>query len=373
MKNLVYFPEPEAIDKTGKSPEESTSQWLGRCTRPLAVEIRRFLNQNIACLPEDVRASFCHALKTRWLSALFELVVARTLQLLGGSLTVEQINIEGRRPDFRARFGKQPVVVEATAPKFDQKTEHEEKNHVQLRKIIESRIPEGWSVILQSLPNFGPSESKASLKKALDKIASYPPPQHDREQHHIRSKLSRGVFEFILIPRNQDSNVIAGGPVYVSFSDSKQRILQALKKKRRQVRAQDEPVLLAVLASGIVSGFGDFDEVLFGHPVTQLGRDLEPLATHFEAAGLFAKGSGLPTYSGVLAFTSLTPFSCKGPVLYIHPRSSIPLPEQFEVLERRTLRTQGIEIVPATKLNLLEELAWAKLRENPRAIENIMR
>jgi len=361
MTDLVYFPEPEVIDNTWASHGESTVQWVQRSTRPRAAEVRRFLNENIAYLPEDVRASFCHTLKTRWASALFELVVARTLQVLGGHLTLEQTNIEGRRPDFIAQFGKHVVVVEATAPEFDQETTREEKNHIQLLNIIESRVPEAWSVLLDSLPDFGPSESKASLKKALDEISHQPPSQHDRDWRDIRLELPQGILELTLIPGRHGDSPIVGGPVYTSWSDSKQRILHALKKKRSQVRAQDEPVLLAILASGSSSSFDDFDKVLFGQHVTKLGPDLRSRATYFEASGAFAKGTGPSTYSGVWAFTRLTPFSCKGPVLYIHPRSITIFPQQFEVLQRRILGAQGIEIVPATDRNLLEELNWARL------------
>jgi len=75
--------------------------------------------------------------------------------------------------------------------------------------------------------------------------------------------------------------------------------------------------------------------------------------------------AGSPTYSGVWAFTSLTPFGCKGPVLYIHPRSIAAFPQQFEVLERRILGDSCVEIVPSTVPNLLEELYWAQLEEKP--------
>jgi hypothetical protein len=361
MTDSVCFPEPGVIDNRLATRGESVPQFLQRSTHPRALEVRRFLNHNIAWLPEDARASFCHDLKKKWASTLFELVVARTLQILGGSLAFEQPNIEGRRPDFRARFGKHAVVVEATAPQFDQETVQEEKKHTQLLNIIESRVPGEWSVLLQSLPNYKPSESKASLKKALEEISNQPPPQDSRDLRPVRVLLSQGSLEFTLVPGRYGGSAIVGGPVYVSWSDAKRRILHALNKKRSQVRAEEEPVLLAILASGITAGFDDFDDVLFGHHVTELDPDLRPCVTRFDTSGAFAKGTGLPTYSGVLAFTDLTPFGCKGPVLYVHPRSIAPFPEQFEVLGRRILGDQGIEILPATDPDLLEELNWVRL------------
>jgi len=362
MTNSVCFPEPEVIDNSLATRGESVPQFLQRSKHSRAAEVRRFLNENVARLPEDARASFCNALKKRkrWESALFELVVARTLQLLGGNLTFEQPNIEGRKPDFMVQLGEHIIVVEATAPHFDQETALQEKKHSHLLTIIDSRVPEGWSVLLQSLPRFEFSESKSSLKKALDEISNQLPPQNARDWRPFRFVLPQGTLEFTLVPGRYSSSAIGGEPVYISGSDAKQRILHALNKKRSQVQAQDEPVLLAILASG-TAGFDDFDDVLFGHHVTEIDPDLRLHATRFKAAGTFGSGSGSPTYSGVLAFAGLTPFGCKGPVLYVHPRSIVPLPEQFEVLERRILGDRGIEIAPATAPDLLEELNWVRL------------
>jgi hypothetical protein len=340
---------------------ESVPEWLQRSTHPRAAKVRRFLNRNIACLPECARVSFCLALKKEpvWERALFELVVARTLQLIGASLRFEQPNAEGRRPDFTARFEELSVVVEATAPEFERQMALREKTHEQVLDVIESRVPEGWTVLLESVPDFGFSESKADLKKALDEISHQPPPEDAEDRRRFRLDLPQGVLKLVLIP-GRFGRAIGSGPVYVASSDAKGRIRHALGKKRSQVRAESQPVLLAVLGSGS-AGFDDFDEVLFGYPVIQLGPDPHAPARYFKASGAFARGSGSPTYSGVLAFTELGPFGCHGPVLYVHPRSAVALPAEFAVLERRSLGTDGIEISPASEPRLLEDLGWAKL------------
>ena len=362
MTDRVWFPEPEEVDNTRSSRDESVSQYLERSTHPHATQVRSFLNRNIDCLPEDARSSICHDLnKKEFDSVLFELVVARTLQLLGGSLRFEQQNAEGRHPDFTAQFREVTVVVEATAPKFDQDMALQENKHGRLLSIIESRVPKGWTVLLESLPDFQFSEPKTSLKQALNEISNQPPPQNAGDRRHFRFPLSQGILRFTLVPKRYGSRAIGGGPVYVGWSDAKQRIRYTLNKKRSQVRAQNQPVLLAILASGITAGFDDFDDVLFGHPVTKLSLDLQARATHFEASGTFAKGTGPSTYSGVLAFTNLSPFGCYGPVLYMHPRSVGPFPEEFDVLEIRNLSANGIEILPTTKPHLLEDLGWARL------------
>lgn len=361
VTSCVCFPKPNAIDNALTRRGESVPEWLQRSTHPRAADLRRFLNRNIACLPEDARVSLCSALKKNpvWESALFELVVARTLQLLGGSLRYEQPNAEGRHPDFTARFGERSVVVESIAPKFDQEMALRRKKHEQVLPIIESRVPEGWTVLLESVPDFGFSESTTDLKKALDEISDQPPAESAEDWRTFRFDLPQGVLKFVLIP-GRFGRAIGSGPVYVASSDAKGRIRHALGKKRSQVRAEGQPVLLAVLGSGS-AGSDDFDEVLFGYPVIQLGPDPHAPARYFKASGAFARGSGSPTYSGVLAFTELGPLGCHGPVLYVHPRSAVALPAEFAVLERRSLGTDGIEISPASEPRLLEDLGWAKL------------
>jgi len=312
-------------------------------------------------MPKDDRSSICHDLnKKDFDSSLFELVVARTLQLLGGSIRIEQPNAEGRHPDFTAQFGELTVIVEATAPEFDQGIALREKEHGPLLRIIKSRVPEGWSVLLETLPNFGASESKTSLKQALDKISNQPPPQNAEDQLRFRFTLSQGPLKFTLIPGKYGIRAIGCSPVYVDSSDAKQRIRHALDKKRSQVRSEGDPVFLAILGSGSTD-FDDFDEVLFGHFVNEFDSEQQTRVTRFAMSGMFAKGSGLPTYSGILAFTDLMPVGCQGPVLYVHPRSVGPMPEEFETLERRNLGIDGIEISPTTAPHLLENLGWVRL------------
>lgn len=366
MARCLCFPEPDAIDNTPARRGESVPLCLARSTHPRAVAVRRFVNRNIDCLPRDARASFCKVLKTRWDSALFELIIARTLQLLGATLRLEEPNLEERRPDFIARFEGLSVVVEAIAPEFDQQMTLQQKKHAQLLDIIESRVPEGWTVLLGALPDFEFSEPKADLKKALDGISNQLPPRDSEDCRPFRFDLPQGTLRFTLAPGRFGSRAIGGGPVYVGWSDAKERIRHALAKKRSQVRAQSQPVLLAILASGISAGFDDFDDVLFGHPVTELGPNLQTSTTRFDASGLFARGTGPPTYSGVLAFAELTPFGCQGPVLYVHPRLTAKLPKELGVLARRSLDTDGIKVSRSIEPHLLDDLGWAKLQESDR-------
>lgn len=354
------FPEPSVTDNTWARYGESTPSWLQRSTLPRAGEVRAFVNRNIACLPEKVRSEFCHALKVRWPSALFELVVARGLQLLGGSIEIDPGSGAERHPDFRASFDGQMIVVEAIAPVFDQDIKQEEKIHTELIPIIERCVPDGWSILLDSLPLIGPSESKTPLKRALKQIFSGPLRTED-DGRQIRIELERGILSFTLIRGVYGESPIVGSPIYVGWSDSKERILHALKKKGQQVRAQDAPVLLAVHAAGISSEFRDFDSVLFGDYVTRLDRNLRPVEMFFDPKGVFAKETSSSTYAGVWAFLDLSPFGCKGPVLYVRPGVESEMPPHFDLCERRFLREDGIYTKAGKNPRFLDQIGWAKL------------
>lgn len=354
------FSEPIATDDTWARAGESTPSWLQRSTLPRAGEVRAFVNRNIACLPEEVRSKFCHALRVRWSSALFELVVGRSLQLLGASIEVEPGSGTGRHPDFRASFDGQTIIVEAIAPVFDQDTRQEERTHAGLIPVIERYIPDGWSILLGSLPLIGPSESKAMLKKALEQVFSCPLRAEDHGRQ-IRVELEKGILSFTLIRGVYGESPIVGGPIYGGWSDSKERILHALKKKRRQMHTQNAPVLLAVHAAGMASGFDDFDSLLFGDYVTRLDQNLCPIETFFDPKGVFARETSSSTYSGVWAFLRLSPFGCEGPVLYVRPGMESEIPPHFDVCEMRFLREDGIYIKAGKNQQFLDQIGWAKL------------
>lgn len=145
------------------------------------------------------------------------------------------------------------------------------------------------------------------------------------------------------------------------MSDSKERILHALKKKGQQARAQDTPVLLAVHAAGISSEFEDFDSVLFGDYVTRLDQNLCPIETFFDPTGVWAKGKSSSKYAGVWTFVDLSPFGCKGPVLYVRPGMESEIPLHFDVCEMRFLREDGIYIKAGKNPRFLDQIGWAEL------------
>ncbi len=77
-----WLPEPSIVDDSSARRGEHTLDWLARSTLPRAKACRRFLNENLAAIPQEHQPRLFHDLRVRWKSAFFELMVLRTLQLL---------------------------------------------------------------------------------------------------------------------------------------------------------------------------------------------------------------------------------------------------------------------------------------------------
>lgn len=150
-----WFSEPSRVCDTPAYRGESTTDWLARSTSPRAREARRFLNENLSAFPESGRDAMYRALHVREHSALFELLVARTLQVLGSEIEVEPQSPSGTRVDFLARFDGSPdgtVAVEAVSPVFDADAGETVKLRTPLLDIIESMAPPGYRAWVLSLP-----------------------------------------------------------------------------------------------------------------------------------------------------------------------------------------------------------------------------
>jgi hypothetical protein len=143
-----------------------------------------------------------------------------------------------------------------------------------------------------------------------------------------------------------------------TIDDSKRVIRDAVEGKRRQSRNVPVPVLVAVDAKGIVTRLEDFDMALFGHSVAHMDQYGNQYARSFRADGLFTKGEGEPTISGVLAFTEVGFLRCSEPVLYLHPRFEGHLPDALLQLERRTLSADGVSVRQQQSRGFLEVLGF---------------
>lgn len=191
----LWFPEPVVADATDGRDDETMAEWLDRSTVPRAVEARRFLNENLAALPEQEQPQFYKLFRERWKSTLFEIIVARTLQTIGSTLVIEPEGFEGKRIDFMASFPDMVVAVEAKAPEMNRTVLQQNTENQPLVEIIKQLIPPRWWVAIARLPNIGARDSKRQFRQRIEAIfARLPPSGQDNETIEVYEELPTGLI-----------------------------------------------------------------------------------------------------------------------------------------------------------------------------------
>ncbi|MGH3147460.1 MAG: hypothetical protein ACRDTR_16815, partial [Rubrobacter sp.] len=233
---------------------------------------------------------------------------------------------------------------------------------------VEELAPSGWAVAIGSLPDLGPADSKKAFKSAVKQMLNVPPPLPGEGEREVRRELPEGEIRLTLFSKaahglREETKIVWEAPL-TTIDDSKRVIRDAVEGKRRQSRNVPVPVLVALDAKGIVTRLEDFDMALFGHSVAHMDQFGNQYATSFQADGLFAKGEGKPTISGVLAFTEVGFLRCEEPVLYLHPRFDSTLPNALMQLERRTLGADGVHVEEAQNSGFLESLGFVSLDDS---------
>jgi hypothetical protein len=362
---MIFIPEPAETDDTIGRREEDIFSRLSRSTLPTAAAGRQFINRNLAVLPAPMQGPILQGLQTRWETAFFELVVARTLQILGSTLVAEQALASGRRPDFEATFPDGTVLVEATTPVIDREFADTIKRRNPLLQIVESAVPPGWRVLVDELPDIGHNESKRSFKQAVQEmLADLPPPAGSSARRHVRRDVSGGVVALTLLPGEPGANPIWLEPSAGGFSDAVERIRHAVDEKRSQVRQAAVPAILAINATGFgLTDTPEFDVALLGSRVAIADRSRMIVAHRFDPNGAFrpdARRTRPPTFAAALAYTEVGFRPSPEPILYVHPDFDGTLPEGLMQLERRTCvaGAVSVQVVPAKVRDVLAPLAF---------------
>lgn len=345
---------------------EHTLDWLARSTWSRASACRDFLNRNLAALPPNLQPVFSHALtrKSKWSSAFFELIVARFLQVIGASIEVEQINAEGKRPDFLAVSDETAFVVEAVSPVINASLGEEERRRIPLLDFIEANAPEGWYVSVRSLPRLGPNDSKRTFRTRVLKMLAAIPSGGDAYEIELAEELSEGIVRLHLWPAGTGMHRLASEPALATIDNTEQRIRYAVQRKRSQVRSSYAPVLLAINATGIGSDIEDFDRALFGRTYSRVDWQGNEVERGFEPDGVFMNtGDDAPTYAGVLAFLKTGFFGVSDPILYLHPRFSGIIPQPLLQLEQRSYDgyTRTIKVTEAKETGTLTSLGFVSI------------
>jgi hypothetical protein len=353
------FPEPTTPDLALGRDGEGMPSFLARSTMPHAIELRRFVNANLRLLPPDVSTSLCKALHGEYFRpSLFELVVARTFQILGTrELTYETEIQTGSQPDLQATFNDAAVIMDATVPEFDAEIIRNWKSQQPLIKVIEDEIPAGWSFFVESLPDLGPDDSRKDFKKAIRaefaKLANLEVPPEALsplapDSRAVFVELDRGSISLRLGGRPSSwQRAYAGGPASGAFGDTNSHVERALRRKRHQLRGAGAPALVAI-AGGMGERIDDFDIALFGTTFERHDEHRRVVEVGFNPTGIWGRlRDGESVVAGMLVFCRWQWTLGDDPVLYMNPRFSGSLPRALEVLHRRGIRDGTIASTPA--------------------------
>jgi hypothetical protein len=261
---MSWLIEPTVPDDTLARRGEHTLDWLARSTHPRAKEVRRFLNESLSVLPANADSIFLRAFRERWASSLFEIIVYRMLHVIGASIQIEEENTDGTRPDYTVNFSNSTVIVEATAPIYNASAGVEFGNYEPLLEIIERELPPDTQVMVMSLPQLGPADSKKRFREAVRQLGSGIPLSGASQPIEAVTNISEGEIHLIFFPGRSAYPRVLCEPAVSFFDNSQQRIVSAVRKKRKQARNAAAPVLLAI-QGGIATDWNDFDMALFGH------------------------------------------------------------------------------------------------------------
>ena len=196
-------------------------------------------------------------LHERWHSAFFELIVGRTLQVLAATIEVEPGGASDTRVDFVARFPDATVAVEAVSPIFGSDVGETIKRRNPLLDIVESVSPPDVWVLVSSLPDLGPQDSKKRFRSTVRRLLA--------EARDVTSspvdvveKLPEGTVRLRLAKKGAavpPGRLVGIEPALTTWDDIERRVRRAIARKRRQGRAASVPALVAVHSTGIASSY----------------------------------------------------------------------------------------------------------------------
>ena len=362
----TWLPEPLTKDDSPARDNETWFDWLSRCTSLKGRESRRFLNHNINALPSDWQPRLFEHMRTReWHSVFFEMVVGRTLQVLGASIAVEvQVKDTNKQPDFIATFADATVTVEATVPELNRFAGKQMSANEDLVRIIESLTPDDWSVEVWRLPPLGPNESKREFKTMIRQIFAGVPPASSFNDPSRRIEVDpflNGELSLTLRPGRRGKRAASVRGVAAGPDDAEQRIAAAVTNKKRQVRKANTPVILAISTSPF-GDLEDYDQALYGLTFEEVDSSGKQIQTGFKPTGLFGQvRSQPPSIAGVLAYRNVGFLKVVDPVLYLHPRFTGTLPAPLLQLEVRSLNANGVVVEPAKIQNVLADMQFVRL------------
>lgn len=232
----------------------------------------------------------------------------------------------------------------------------------QLLDIVESESPSDVWVMVNSLPNLGPQDSRKPFRRTIRKLL-VDAAKVGYSLVNVAEELPEGTVSLTLIkkgPSVSPGRSVGVEPALTSWDNTEQRVRRAVARKRRQGKKATVPALVAVHATGISSSYEEFDQALFGRNVSTMDSNGHLLGNRFEADGIFAEGSGEPTWAAALAFVNVGFLGGPDPILYLHPRFAGHLPASLLALEKRTYDVEAGRpmVLEASSTDVLNEMEF---------------
>src|ERR687897_296601 len=206
-----------------------------------------------------------------------------------------------------ARFPDATVAVEAVSPIFGAEVGETAKRRNPLLDIVESESPPDVWVMVSSLPDLGPQTSKKRFRSTVRRLLAEAG-DATSSPVDVAEELPEGTLRLRLVKKGAGvppGRSVGIEPALTTWDDTERRVRRAIARKRRQGRQADVPALVAVHATGIASSYEEVDMAIFGREVVTVGPDGHLLGTSFEADGVFAGGSGEPTWAPALVFLNV--------------------------------------------------------------------
>jgi hypothetical protein len=361
-----FFPEPSEADESWPGWDETAVDWFLRSTQPRARAVREFLNRSLGYFSDDHARGLVGKLRQDWQSFFFEIVVGRYLQVLNATVEPEPMGSNGTRVDFRATFPDGVVVsVECVSKRFNLEAQRKQQRYGKMASRLDAVGPKTWAIRLDRLPE---ANSEDEFKPYVDAAAAWyetlPEAEEGGERLSFRFAGTAGqmAIEAIPFPKGTQANHL--GPAVGFTDDSVQRVVYALrdKRKRRQAEGAFPPVLLAIDCPFMGPEADDFDQALFGSTVDHRGFDIhESVGTSFDSKGVLVADRGVP-FAGVLAFLNMSMVSAGDPVLYVNPYQRWKWPAAIAAHEQRQWVAK-IETTPANRKPLINSIGFVDYSE----------
>lgn len=364
MEVPVCFPEPAVPDERPGLRLETRAAFLARSTWDRAAQTRAFYNDALAALPLACSQRLCQRLANPaedTESPTFELIVGRFLQLRGAKELECEPEGGRRRVDWRATFPDGLLYTEAMVPVYNAPRGVAARRHQRLLDVIEPRVPEGWWVIPFRLPPLSGSAPLGPFTRVVDDLLAQLPSAATVDPSDVRRLEGRfpgtewwGQPEVGIMAATTTSGPggLGGGAIVASFDDSRLRVANAWrdKRKREQGRSVPPPAVLAMQGGFGGADLEDFEAALFGLDIRG-GRRPD---------GAMVRDQN-PPWAGVLAFPTVSPARVVDPVLFVAPTYSSTFPAALERLEVRRLVDGLVEVQDARDRDVMDGMRWAQL------------